>query len=90
MEDEIPHLLVFRTVMTIYFLSNVERNIFEQIEGRNTSWKLIPYASMLRSPPLRTIKKGSIMMNKISYTSRSLLQAYKRPMLEFSKILHYR
>jgi hypothetical protein len=44
MEDEIPHLLVFRTVMTIYFLSNVERNIFEQLEGRNTSWKLIPYA----------------------------------------------
>ena len=39
---------------------------------------------------LRTIKKGTIMMNKISYTSRSLLQAYKRPMLEFSKILHYR
>ena len=47
--DEILHLLVFRTATTIYFLSNVERNIFEQLEGRNTSWKLIPYASMLLS-----------------------------------------
>ena len=46
--DEILHLLVFRTATTIYFLSNVERNIFEQLEGMNTSWKLIPYASMLR------------------------------------------
>jgi hypothetical protein len=76
--------------MTIYFLSNVKRNIFEQLERKEYILEVDSLCFYASFSLLRTIKKGTIMMNKISYTSRSLLQAYKRPMLEFLKILHYR
>jgi hypothetical protein len=58
MEDEIPHLLVFRTVMTIYFLSNVKRNFFEQLERKEYILEidsLCFYASF--SPP-KDYQKG--------------------------------